>query len=319
VAEILSKSKLKYFLTLAVSTVLLVSILFFADLEKILETVGNVEPLYFLAAVLFGNIPILLNARIWQNTMEFLGDRKNYLDTVKMLYGFSFINNVTPFGNLGGEPIIAYRVSKNVEKDYETVLSAVFFTGVIIFLPMILVLPLASVYLGLYSGVNPFIVIEVATAIFLSFFVLRKLYSERVDLLIDVSSRFGVEEKFEKFRDGFKIYRDDRKNLIEALLISSTGMLFDVVCLYILVLAISAPVNFLVLLAIVPLARLSNFAPSPGGSGFYEAGLTGLLVLFTPLVLAEAVSVALLYRLSTFYIGILLGYLELNLGKTNQR
>lgn len=318
-ADNISRSKPKYILTLIVSTALLAAIVVLADTGKILNTVKSVDPSYFLLAVLAGNIPILLNARIWQNTMEFLGNRKNYWETVRMLYGFSFINNVTPFGNIGGEPIIAYRVSKNVDKDYQTVLSSVFFTGLVIFLPMIALLPLASAYLGLYSGISSFWILSPVASLILSFFLLKNFKLNRISLLKRIESRLEVTGKAEKIRDGFSIYEGDRTKLITALGLSSTGMFFDVLCLSILVFAVSGNTNFLVLLAIVPVARLSNFAPSPGGSGFYEAGLTGLLGVFTSLNAAEAVSVALLYRLSTFYIGIIAGYVELNIWQKNQR
>jgi hypothetical protein len=97
--------------------------------------------------------------------------------------------------------------------------------------------------------------------------------------------------------------------LIRASTVSFLNIFLDTISLWFMVASVAEPVSVLTILLIIPVARISNLAPSPGGSGFYEITMAGLLVLTSEISLGHAVSAALLYRLGTFYVGLSVGFL----------
>jgi uncharacterized protein (TIRG00374 family) len=61
----------------------------------------------------------------------------------------------------------------------------------------------------------------------------------------------------------------------------------------------------------VTLSSLASFSPTPGGSGTFEAAFSGLMVFFFEVNIATAVTAAVLFRLTTYWPGLVIGYISL--------
>lgn len=324
----ISGKQLKSLAPPIISTLLFLLAVSLFNLQQFLEALQTVDKTVFLLAVFVGNMPFLLNAVIWQNSLEFLGYRENISETLKLQYSMVFINNITPLGNFGGEPAIAYKISNEIETGYEKILATVIFTDKIIFLPMIVFLPFSIIFITLNPGkipVNILYSLKIALSVlllFLSVFIVfywlytRERLENTAKLKDSISNRLpylhGIGDLWENFSQGFKVYNSKKLPAVH-IVFASSSFLLDVLCLYLVVLSVSPGIGFLTAVAIMPISRLANFAPSPGGSGFYELTLTGLLISLTDLTVAQGASASILYRVATFYIGILIGYISLNI------
>lgn len=81
--------------------------------------------------------------------------------------------------------------------------------------------------------------------------------------------------------------------------------------LYAVMVSLGVSVNFFEIMLMVSLVVVANFSPTPGSTGTFEAAMTGLILLFVDISLATAVSAAILYRLSTYWVGVGVGYMAL--------
>jgi uncharacterized protein (TIRG00374 family) len=112
----------------------------------------------------------------------------------------------------------------------------------------------------------------------------------------------GVAERLQKERDGLRVAFGARWQA--ALLAAAGKWIFDYLALIACLRAVGAqPDPSLVLLAYVAAAFLGMIPVTPGGLGFVEAGLTGLLAL-AGVGASAAVVATLAYRLVSFWLPI---------------
>ena len=60
------------------------------------------------------------------------------------------------------------------------------------------------------------------------------------------------------------------------------------------------------------MTSLANFSPTPGGSGAYEAAMATILSTLLGVPGSLAVTVGILYRFTTFWPGLIIGYLSIS-------
>ncbi|MFB6190551.1 MAG: lysylphosphatidylglycerol synthase domain-containing protein [Candidatus Nanohaloarchaea archaeon] len=71
--------------------------------------------------------------------------------------------------------------------------------------------------------------------------------------------------------------------------------------------------DFTPLYFVLVLSSFGNFSPTPGGSGTFEALMAAVLTFFLPhITFATALAVAIIFRLTTYWPGLAIGYLALN-------
>ena len=93
----------------------------------------------------------------------------------------------------------------------------------------------------------------------------------------------------------------------------------EISSVYLVAFSLGFEVPFHLLVVIIPLSRIANYAPTPGGSGAFEFTFASLFAVFTPLVYTEGVAVAVLYRAVTYYFGLGAGFLSVNMLPTDYR
>ena len=112
----------------------------------------------------------------------------------------------------------------------------------------------------------------------------------------------GVADRLQRERDGLRVAFGARWQA--ALLAAAGKWIFDYLALIACLRAVGAqPDPSLVLLAYVAAALLGMIPFTPGGLGFVEAGLTGLLAL-AGVGASAAVVATLAYRLVSFWLPI---------------
>ncbi|MGI9599052.1 MAG: lysylphosphatidylglycerol synthase transmembrane domain-containing protein, partial [Acidimicrobiales bacterium] len=129
---------------------------------------------------------------------------------------------------------------------------------------------------------------------------------DRVRRLARMSDRSGsTADRLIDQRDGLRA--EFEPNWLRAVVLAVGRSTFDFLSLLTAAAAFGlTPRPSLVLLAFASASLLAMIPITPGGLGFVEAGLTGMLVL-AGLPAAESVSVAFLYRLFSFWLPIPVG------------
>lgn len=275
-------------------------LVYFAGPLRIFATILKADHNLLFLAALSGNLPLIINGLVWKKVLSFIEVDIDIKTNYQVLLSNTFFNNLTPFGDIGGEAAATYYLSKLTGKSTGEIFSAVFLASLINFTPIISISLIGLLFLGYWK----------VFLISVFFVLLFLIYMEN---MIAKLRCFGLNSKIKKFISDFKssksLFVDKKKILASLLAITHLSIVFNILSVLLLVQAYGSQILLLDLMIILPLARAANYAPTPGGSGSYEVALTGLLVILGGIEFSTAVSVALAYRIVTYYIGLLFGYI----------
>jgi len=290
------------------STCILGGLIYFADIGNVYNTVkdGNIG---LLALALFvSNLPILIYAFTWKEVFEISDIELTYFSSLKVVLANIFVNNVTPFGNIGGEAAITYIISKITDYNSGKIFSSIFIASIMNFAPLGSILVLGLLITGQKTILMNLTLLIFLLIIFRKYFLGKR---QLPDSIIQI-----IPQKVLKFFNDFLLASNNllehKLRLIFLLGITHLAVIFDVISIIIIAQAYGGSLYSPLILLVVPLARVANYFPTPGGSGSYESAMIGLLTFFMNLEPVVAVSTVVTYRAVTYYVGLLFGYLALN-------
>lgn len=272
------------FVSFVTTTILLLTLLVIIGSERGLETILSADLSILGTAFIIANSVMLVNSIVWREVLKGISVTLSYTETVKIVLANTFINNITPFGNTGGEPIVAYYLSRKFNIDKGRAFSAVLTADIINFSPL------------LTSGIMGAVVTSNTGALlFLPVLGFNSLKEKAI-------------EEYRNFRIGLSDNSLQYTDIAKLTAITHISVSMDILAVWLVLASLGLNVALLPLLFIVPLARVANYTPSPGGTGPYELALSGLLIHFYSIPAAGAVSAAVLYRTITYYFGIFAGF-----------
>ncbi|MDY6775469.1 MAG: lysylphosphatidylglycerol synthase transmembrane domain-containing protein [Halobacteria archaeon] len=308
-----------------VAGALLAGLLYLADIGKFVDSLRRADMSLFAVAVAIGFSSLLVWAWVWHRFFVDVGVEVTATKTLHMFLTGNFLNSVTPLGQFGGEPIMAYIVSQTTDTDYDTSLACVVSADLLNATPFFTFTLGGILYLGVFGSLRgPFVEIAGLVVVLMTLFglVAYLLWSDDAKLwnglnrLID-----GIEARFEKFESVFKSVRgniegierafqeagSDRRFLMTTAGVSHLAILAQIASLYFVFRSLGLPTEFVPIYLIVNLSVIATLSPTPGGTGTYETAFTGLTTLFYSVDLTTAVTAAVLFRLTTYWPGILVG------------
>lgn len=306
------------FFWLMASTLTGAVLVYLADLGAVWSRIQEVKILYLIPAFFLGNLSLLIHSFGWKKAFSRLEFDLKFIDYFRLNLSGLFIHNITPLADLGSQPFIAGLIQRYGGGNYEEVLSTLVAVDMTFLLP--------TYALGLFIGffvINPYLFILLVPLAVLIYFLYS--YSYMIDGLIDFLDRstgFGLLERYQNSRRALREFMENRYNVAMVLGLGFLPPLLESLSVYFLVLGVSAEITLLAAATLIPLTRLSGMFPTPGGSGAYEVVLTALLVEIGGLNLSAAVTVTVLYRIITYYFGILIGYISLvslPIGRSGER
>ncbi|MDY6766328.1 MAG: flippase-like domain-containing protein [Candidatus Nanohaloarchaea archaeon] len=235
-----------------------------------------------------------------------------------------FANSVTPLGQFGGEPFIAYLLSRDsdlpIEESFGAVLAAdivntaPFFTfsflGIFSFLFYFPLNGTVSTVLKAVTGLTLLVTIGLFTVWRYRPAVLGGL--ERIGAWVadgvDHSDIDGeqLKQRGEGFYTVFEELLGERRTLGLSLAVAHLSTVFGVAGLYLLLLSLGVDAPVSALLFILPASMLAGYLPLPGGLGGIELAMAGLLNTVASVPLPVASAAALLYRIATYWAGMML-------------
>jgi uncharacterized protein (TIRG00374 family) len=280
----------------------------------------------FAVAFGIGLSSLLVCACVWHRFFGQMAISSTRSLTVRMFLTGHFLNSITPLGQFGGEPIMAYIVSDNTGTEYERALACVISADIVNAVPFFTFTLGGLVYLSVVGSLNSLLIQVGALSVLLLVVggvLAYLLWSENSTLgetatgiLHGLETRLTWGESlFQALRDrvttiesAFEEAGNDPVFLLKTAAISHLAILAQIVSLYFVFVALDIEAGFVPLYFIVNLSVIATISPTPGGSGTYEAAFSALVTFFFPVSLATALTAAVLFRLTTYWPGILVGY-----------
>lgn len=325
------KDSVKRLLWFGVSTLIIAVTILFADIERVIDSLRQAELVWFAPALVLGLSVFGVWSYTWWSFFRKMELNISYRKSLKMFMAGHFLNSVTPLGQFGGEPLMAYIISKNTGASYEKSFSTVFSADIVNAVPMFTFVIGGAAYLLIFgSQVNQLILQTVymavlttivgGTVVYLLWFKAGYIEDKLLKLL-EYFERFiprgdrvirKVDRSLDKVQDAFETVGEDPLHLFRVAVVAHLGFLLQLFCLYFLLLAVGLEADFTPLYFVLTISSLANFTPTPGGSGTFEAAMAGLLNFFTGLPFPSAISVAVMFRLTTYWPGLFIGWIAMN-------
>src|SRR6056297_820676 len=246
--------------------------------------------------------------------------------------GAVFANNVTPFGQAGGEPIAALLISKTSDARYETSLVGIATVDVINVVPSISLILVGVGYYATTAAIGQRLETAVGSAVVLigGIVIVMGLVWRNHRTLVErlpgiIAPRLGRLERFAsetleediadrlgRFLKNIERVATDRWRLAAIIGLSLCGWLFQTAALTVAFDAIGYDVSAYVLLFVIPLANLAGAAPLPGGLGSIEAAFVTLLVPTTGIPASAITAAVLIFRGAIYWMPVLIGGLSVS-------
>jgi uncharacterized protein (TIRG00374 family) len=256
------------------------------------------------------------------------------ISRVKAVLVFSaavFSNNVTPFGQAGGEPISGLLISRAADSEYETGLAAIASVDALHFVPSLGLATLGLGYLttqavtfgrNLLAAVAAVVVLALAipVAVYLGWRYRFELEAAVVRVLTPVIRTVGrliprrsppesavIERRIEGFFSAIDRVAASRRTLLVAMGFSTLGWLGLSTSLWLSLYALGYQVPFAATMVVIPIGSIAGATPLPGGLGGIEAAFIALTVSTTGVSAAVASAAVVIHRAATFWLPTLLG------------
>jgi len=275
---------------------------------------------------------ILLNAVVWlaawgmalRTVLGALGQPIAVHEAVLVFTAAVFSNNVTPFGQAGGEPVTAYLISEATDSEYETGLAAIASVDALHFVPSLGYAAVGLVFVAggqlafdqnvIYASMAVVaLVVALPVAAFLGWRYRYELEAGVVRVLTPVLQGIGrvvprrdppevavIERRIEAFFAAIDRVAGNRTTLLEAIGFSAFGWLLLCVSMWLSLYALGFQVSFAAVLLAVPMGAIAGITPLPGGLGGVESVLIVLLVPMTGVAGAVVGAAVLVHRAATY-------------------
>lgn len=309
-----------------ITGLLFAGLLYFADTGEFFRALGRVDRSLFAVAVAIGLSSLFVWAWVWHRFFGQLGIETTVSRTIRLFFTGHFLNSITPLGQFGGEPVMAYLVSEATDSEYEEALAAVVSSDMVNAVPFFTFTIGGVGYLYLFGSLQAFLV-EVgvlAVAIltlggglaYLLWSPDSTLGRAATRLFAGLEARFdrgealfqSLQERVERVEALFEKAGRDRRFLVTTVAVSHLAIVAQIVSLYVVFFAMGLEPTIVPLYFIVNLSTIATLSPTPGGSGTYEAAFSWLMTLFYSVDLATALTAAVLFRLTTYWPGLVLGF-----------
>lgn len=322
----------KSFFVLMLATLLLLVFFLKDDFGNILQVVMGANPFWLLMSLLAIGSYWLLDAKIFQMILQTYSRRIPFPQIFKLTLATQFFNGITPFAT-GGQPFQIYVLHKESKLSYSSLTSAAF-QNFIVYQVALVFYCLIAVLLHLFTpyfpfGNSPAIKTLIIIGFTMNFLIIALLVaiseSKRMNRYISIGllhflHRIHLIKDEEKARKKLLSFINDfHDNMVLLknhghLFLSTIGMnLLKLTCFYVVAYFIcrSLGIRQISLLEAILASSytmlITSLVPVPGASGGAEFGF---LAFFGSLIFGHiATAIMLLWRLITYYVGLIVGFL----------
>lgn len=292
--------------------------------DGVMGTLEGADYTWLGIAALSTTIGLAAWGKSWQVVLSVLGIDVDYRRLVVTYFAATFANYITPLGQAGGEPFIAYVLSKDTGASYEDSLASVITADLLNLLPFFNFAAVGLSYLLLRTelprAAEQLAVGLVGLAVGVPLLAgVGWQYRDAIErgilrLISPIATRTkrmsldSVQGRIERFYRSLERITGSPRALLYAVAFSYTGWVFFALPLYFAGRTLGLPIDLILVLFIVPASTLAGLIPLPGGLGGVEIALVVLLVALIPTLTNEgATAIALVYRLASFWFALGIG------------
>lgn len=261
-------------------------------------------------------------AKAWHCILRTLDITFPFPRLIITYFAATFANYITPFGQAGGEPIIAYVLAQDTDASYEDSLASVVTTDLLNLLPFFTFAAIGAAYLTLNTTLPSTATLLIAAlgaiAVLIPILVLvgwvyRTHVTRAILYLITPLIRHtsltksDITTRITQFYTALEQISTHPRTLLVTLCFAYLGWLGFTLPLYFVAHALNTPLALISVLFIVPAGSIASLVPLPGGTGSIELVLVALLIALASLTPATATAIALLYRLTCYWLTLTVG------------
>ncbi|OYR56318.1 lysylphosphatidylglycerol synthase transmembrane domain-containing protein [Halorubrum halodurans] len=306
------------------------AVLFFlVGAGEVLDILSAADPRFVAATVAFALCWLVAWGLMLRTVLGSLDVSVPVHTSVLVYVGAVFANNVTPFGQAGGEPVAALLISKVSDCRYETGLAGIASVDVLNVVPSLSLVFVGVGYYATTAAVGDRLGTAVASAVALVGGVVlaiavvwryRETLTARLPALVSPwIGRLGrgrydaaaletdLTGRLTRFFDDIERVGTDRWRLSVVVALSLLGWLAQAVALTAAFAAVGHAIPPHVVLFAIPLANLAGATPMPGGLGGIEAAYVALLVPITGIDASAITAAVLVFRGGTYWTPVVLG------------
>jgi len=249
---------------------------------------------------------------------------------VLVFAGAAFANNITPFGQAGGEPVAALLTTDVSDADYETALAAIAGADALNFVPSTSLALVGSATYAVLSAVNPRLrsVIGVVAVFGVTVSVVALVIWYKRDSVkaavvrvatpplragakflprVPVPTPERIETGFQQFFASIERIATDRRNLAAALALSTLGLALQASAMWVTFQALGAAIPFYVPFFVIPVGTMAAVGPTPGGLGSIESVHVLLLTSMTGTALPTVAAAVVIHSIGGFWLTMTVG------------
>lgn len=291
--------------------------------QRTLERLRTARLEWVVLACLSTVVCLLAWTKTWQAVLGAAGVSVPYRKLVVTFFAATFANYVTPMGQAGGEPFIAYVLSRDTEATYEQSLASVVTSDLIRLLPFFTVGGVGLGYLlftaRISGAIERFALLLVSLAVALPLVAAAAWrFREGVRgvvlwILAPIERRTSrvstesVRDRIDRLYGSIEVIAASPRALLVAVAFGYVGWVFFALPLYVSGLALGTSVSVLLVCFLVPVSVIAGSAPLPGGLAAIEGTLVALLTALTALTTADALAVTAVYRLTSYWFVVTVG------------
>ena len=287
----------KTIIFLGISILILFIMLYFVGIDQVIEAL-KVANLYIIAlAIVVQVFTYFLYTLRWQILVRLADMDVSIKKLIPMVLVSLAVNNITPSGRGGGEPVRAYLLSKdNEEYSFDETFATVVADRALDTFPFVVLAALTIASMALFMNFELWLLVVmvvsviaiVAVLICLIYMCINPGFGKRVDgWIIGIVRRFykknsedlenQIHEAIFGFQNTMKLLISNKKGLAYTLSLSFVIWIFEILRVYLVFLAFGANVNIIVVGEVFIVACLVGMIPLlPGGLGAVD----GLMIIF---------------------------------------
>jgi uncharacterized protein (TIRG00374 family) len=266
--------------------------------------------------------------------LDVLGVRVSFTRAFLLFAGAMFANNVTPFGQAGGEPVTALLITRVADTEYETGLAAIASVDTLNFVPSITIALFGAGYYAteVTLGTNRDVLLAIVAIVALAVVVpgvlylgWRRRYALETRLVgalaplvrsvagalprVTKPTRSALESRVDGFFRAIERVARNPRRLALALAFSAVGWFCQMVALWLSFRAVGTPIPLSVAMLVVPISAVAGVTPLPGGAGGIESVLLLLLVAAPLPAVTKSVALAaiVVFRGLVYWVPVVLG------------
>ncbi|WP_396611435.1 YbhN family protein [Haloferax sp. S1W] len=304
---------------------------YFAGVDELVDRLTMADPV-LLAAVFTVTLVWLVS---WGTSLKtvlgVLGIEISVVRSFLVFAGAMFSNNITPFGQAGGEPVTALLISRSTDTEYETGLAAIASVDTLNFVPSITIALIGAGYYATEVTLGRNLEIALVAVVALAIGVPAAVYTvwqrrytlerriiraltpvirtlARYVPRLSVPTASGIERRINGFFRSIERVGRNPRGLAVALGLSGFGWFCQMLALWLAFQAIGAPIAFSIALFVVPIGAIAGVTPLPGGAGGIEWTLAILVAAASSAVSFDvATAGVVLFRGFIYWVPTLLG------------